>query len=43
MRQFIESMKRLYQNGLVDEKKIELLFFNEKITEEEKEYILEAH
>ena len=42
-RQFIESMRRLYMNGLVDEKKIELLFLNEKITEDEKEYILNAH
>lgn len=43
MRQFVESMKRLYLNGMVDEKKIIELFDNDKITEEEKWYILNAH
>ena len=43
MRQFIESMKRLYQNGMVDKEKILNLCKNEKITEEEKKYILDAH
>ena len=40
MRQFIESIKRLYENGVVNEEKIIDLFINKKITKEEKEYIL---
>lgn len=40
MNQFVESMKRLYQNGMVDEKKIVTLFNSGKITNEEKDYIL---
>lgn len=43
MNQFVESMKRLYQNGMVDEKKIIILFNNGKITKEEMDYILNAH
>lgn len=43
MNQFIESMKRLYVNGKVNEEKILELCKNKKITEEEKNYILEAH
>lgn len=43
MNQFVESMKRLYQTGKVDEKKIIELFNNGKITEEERLYILNAH
>ena len=43
MRQFVEIMKRLYQDNKVDEKKILELFSNGKITEEEKNYILNAH
>jgi hypothetical protein len=42
MRQFIEVMMRLYRDGKVDEDKIVELFINEKITEEEKWYILNA-
>ena len=42
MRQFVETMKRLYVNGKVDEKKIVELFESGKIAKEEKEYIL-AH
>lgn len=40
MRQFVKSMKRLYKNGVVDEKKIIELCDSKKITEEEKLYIL---
>lgn len=39
---FVESMRRLYRDGQVDEQKIVLLFNNGKITEEEKLYILNA-
>ena len=42
MNQFIESMKRLYADKKVDEKKIVDLCKNKKITEEEKQYILDA-
>lgn len=37
---FVESIKRLYQNGKVDKEKIEELRDACKITEEEKIYIL---
>ena len=40
MRQFIESLKRLYTNQEINEKKVMELLKNKKITEEEKEYIL---
>ena len=40
MRQFVESLKRLYKNGLIDAVKVVLLFSDGKITEEEKKYIL---
>ena len=43
MNQFIESLRRLYINGKVNEEKILELRKNEKITEEEQNYILEAH
>lgn len=43
MNQFVESMKRLYENEKVDKDKIIELFNNGKITEDEKEYILNAH
>jgi len=39
---FVESMRRLYRDGQVDEQKIILLFNNGKINEEEKLYILNA-
>jgi hypothetical protein len=42
MNQFIESMKRLYLNGMIKEEKILELFLNGKISEEEKNYILSA-
>ena len=37
---FVESLKRLYDNGKVDEKKLLNLFENGKITEIELNYIL---
>ena len=40
---FIESLKRLYQDDKLSVEKIIELFKNNKITEEEKEYILNAH
>lgn len=39
---FVESMRRLYIDAKVNEKKIIELFANGKITEEEKWYILNA-
>ena len=39
---FVESMRRLYRDGKVSEKKIVELFESGKITEQEKSYILEA-
>ena len=41
MNQFVESIKRLYQAGKVDEKKVIELFNSGKITQEEKSYILD--
>ena len=43
MNQFVESMKRLYKDGKVEEKKIVELFESEKITKEERDYILDTH
>lgn len=43
MNAFVESMWRLYRDGMVNAKKIEELFNNGKITEKEKLYILTAH
>lgn len=40
---FVESMRRLYRDGKVDENKIVELFESGKITKEEKLYILNAH
>lgn len=40
MNQFVESMKRLYANGKVSEEKIMMLCKDNKITEDEKNYIL---
>lgn len=42
MNQFVESMKRLYQNGKLQEEKIVELYVGGKITEKEKVYILEV-
>lgn len=39
---FVESMRRLYRDGKVNENKIVELFESGKITEEEKSYILNA-
>lgn len=39
---FVESLKRLYRDGKVEEKKIIELFEGKKITDEEKSYILKA-
>jgi hypothetical protein len=39
---FVESMRRLYRDGKVDEQKIILLANSGKITKEEKTYILNA-
>lgn len=41
-RQFVESLKRLYKDGKVTEKKIVELYESRKITEEEKLYILDV-
>ena len=40
MNQFVESMRRLYNGGKVNEKKIVELYESGKITKEEKSYIL---
>ena len=42
MRQFVESLSRLYKNEKVTEEKVLELFRNGKITEDEKWYILNA-
>lgn len=39
MRQFVESMKRLYRKNKVTNKKIQELVAAQKITEEEARYI----
>lgn len=41
-RQFVESLKRLYQNGKLTTDKVIELFQSGKITGEEKWYILNA-
>ena len=43
MREFVKSLKRLYQNGDISVEKINELFDNGKVTREEKFYILNAH
>lgn len=40
MNQFVESMKRLYKNQMVNKEKIDELFKNGKINIDEKNYIL---
>lgn len=40
MNQFVESLKRLYQNEKLNVEKIIELFKNGKITEQEKWYII---
>lgn len=39
---FVESMRRLYRDGKVSKDKVVELYENNKITEEEKLYILNA-
>ena len=39
---FVESMRRLYRDAKVDKSKIIMLFQDGKITEEERDYILNA-
>jgi hypothetical protein len=43
MKQFIESIKRLYIANMVTEEKIIELYKSGKITENEKNYILEVN
>lgn len=43
MNQFVESIKRLYQDGMLDKEKILELKQNGKLTIEDINYILEAH
>lgn len=43
MNQFVESMRRLYQNKMVDKDKIMELYKNGKLTIEEVNFILDAH
>ena len=43
MREFVKSLKRLYQNGDINIEKIDELLKSGKITQEEKFYILNAH
>lgn len=40
MNQFVESLKRLFKRNLINEQKVIELCKNNKITESEKEYIL---
>lgn len=43
MREFVKSLRRLYQSGDINIEKIDNLLKNGKITREEKFYILNAH
>lgn len=43
MNQFVESLRRLYVCGKVNEKKVADLYKNGKITEIEKNYILNVN
>lgn len=43
MRQFVESIRRLYANGKLSKEKVVELFESGKITENEKLYILEVN
>lgn len=42
MRQFVESLKRLYTHQKINDVVVLMLCKNDKITEEEKQYILDA-
>lgn len=39
MNQFVESLKRLYQNGKVSEEKLSQLLLSNKISQQEYDYI----
>lgn len=41
MGQFVEALKRLYNGNLINKQKVIELFKDNKITEDEKEYILD--
>lgn len=41
MRILVESLKRLYKNNKITEDKVLDLYLNDKITGEEKDYILD--
>lgn len=43
MRQFVESIKRLYKCDKINKEKVIELYDNDKITEVEKNYILDAN
>jgi len=43
VRQFVESLKRLYQNHAIDQDRIRILFAKRKINEDEMKYILEGN
>lgn len=43
MRQFVESMKRLYEGHMINEDKIIELYNNGKINMDEKNYILNVN
>lgn len=40
MNQFVESLKRIYDNHVINDNKVISLYKNEKITEDEMAYIL---
>lgn len=40
MRQFVESLNRLYKNKIINESKVIELYIAKKITADEKKYIL---
>ena len=40
MSTLVESLKRLYKSGKINQDKVLELFLNDKITSEEKDYIL---
>lgn len=41
MNQFVESLKRLYDNHVIKESKVVSLYENKKITKDEMAYILD--
>lgn len=40
---FVDSIKRLYEKHMIKKEKVVELYNNKTITEDEKEYILNAH